>query len=560
MEFWAYPYLIWYLAMFLFWMLAAHRQILFWLYLWQLKEYHSGRFLAHFETAKGKSIFINPLFLAKAGVLIFGYLYLMDSKEYLLSIVAIFLIFFAQAAVSLANIAKKNLLQPAITKKSLLLAAASHILLFGAAILFFNVFLGEMSVPDFAAGAFWLLLFDVLIPLIVSAVVLILQPLTIWQKNKILKKAAAVIEKRPDLTVIGIVGSYGKSVTKELLAAILSERFKVLKTQANQNTEMGVALAIINNLKPEHQIFVCEIGAVHKGRIKQVAGIVKPKIGIITGINQQHLGVFGGQKNIIDGKFEILDALPKNGTAILNFNSRLVAESIEKQKIKTDNVILAGKDIWAGEIAAAIDRLRFVLNYKNEKIAIDINARGAFMVEPVLLAVSGAIAAGMAFPEVARIINQTDFTPFNIIFKRVRPFLDQKGRTLLKEIDVFNSTYSANPDGVIAHLDYLKLHSGKKAIIMPCLIELGSASKEIHRQIGQKISQVCDLAIITTGDHFEEIRKAAVGAGMEPNNIVFLEKSVEVKKLIESRLSDGDGVLLEGRLAESLMELFLAVK
>ena len=560
MEFWAYPYLIWYLAMFLFWMLAAHRQILFWLYLWQLKEYHSGRFLAHFETAKGKSIFINPLFLTKVGVLIFGYLYLMDSKEYLLSIVAIFLIFFAQAAVSLANIAKKNLLQPAITKKSLLLAAVSHILLFGAAILFFNVFLGEMSVPDFAAGALWLLLFDVLISLIVSAVVLILQPLTIWQKNKILKKAAAIVEKRPDLTVIGIVGSYGKSVTKELLAAILSERFKVLKTQANQNTEMGVALAIINDLKPEHQIFVCEIGAVHKGRIKQVAGIVKPKIGIITGINQQHLGVFGGQKNIIDGKFEILDALPKNGTAILNFNSRLVAESVERQKIKKDNVILAGKDIWAGEIAAAIDRLRFVLNCKNEKIAIDINARGAFMVEPVLLAVSGAIAAGMALPEVARIINQTDFTPFNIIFKRVRPFLDQKGPTLLKEIDVFNSTYSANPDGVIAHLDYLKLHSGKKAIIMPCLIELGSASKEIHCQIGQKIAQVCDLAIIATGDCFEEIKKAAVGAGMEPNNIMLLEKSVEVKKMIESRLSDGDGVLLEGRLSESLIELFLAVK
>jgi len=108
------------------------------------------------------------------------------------------------------------------------------------------------------------------------------------------------------------------------------------------------------------------------------------------------------------------------------------------------------------------------------------------MVEPVLLAVAGAMAAGMKFERAAEIINKTDFAPFNI-----EVFENKSG------INVISSTYSSNPDGVSAHLDYLKMWPGKKAIVMPCIIELGSASKEIHFGIGKKIGETSDLAIIT---------------------------------------------------------------
>lgn len=567
MEFWSYPYLIWYLAMFFFWMPAMHRQILFWLYLWQLKEYHSGRLLAHFETQKGKSVFVNPLFFAKIAVLIFGAGYYFWVQKIGIFILLAAGLFFLQGARGLWGILRRNLIHPELTQKSVLLIAAAHLAVFGLGFLVFSLFLGEMSLLDLAFGAFCLLVIDIFLPLIIALAVLGLQPLTIWKKNKILNQARQIIKNRPDLLVIGITGSYGKSGVKELLAHILAKKYKVLKTQANQNTEMGVAQTIINDLKPEHRIFVCEMGAVHKGKIAQTASIIQPKIGILTGINQQHLGVFGNQKNIIDAKFELLESLPQNGrailgqnsAAILNFNSQFVRDNFEdqKQKIKTQNIVLTGKDIFASEINAAIDNLSFTLNYQNQKIAISTNARGLWMADTILLATAGAIAAGMELPAIAQTINQTDFTPFNLKIKmaKVPPMQVCIGATYAN-LAVIDSTYSANPDGVIAHLDYLKLWHGKRAIIMPCLIELGKESKKIHFEIGKKIAAVCDMAIIATKDRFGEIKNGAMSAGMNANNIVFCDHPQKITQILKNRLSDGDVLLLEGRLPENITMLF----
>ena len=116
------------------------------------------------------------------------------------------------------------------------------------------------------------------------------------------------------------------------------------------------------------------------------------------------------------------------------------------------------------------------------------------------------------------------------------------------------STYSANHDGVMAHLKYLRLFPGKKAIIMPCLIELGRSSKEVHYAIGKKIAQVYDLAIIVTGDRFDDVKNGAIGAGMKRENIVFLENPVKIHNLIKKRLASGDALLLEGRLPQKTID------
>ncbi|MFA5068411.1 MAG: Mur ligase family protein, partial [Candidatus Izemoplasmatales bacterium] len=284
-------------------------------------------------------------------------------------------------------------------------------------------------------------------------------------------------------------------------------------------------------------------------------GIVNPKIGILTGINQQHLGVFGSQKNIVDAKFELLGALPENGTAILNFTSPLVCENFaaKKDEISAQKIIFAGNDIFASDIQTKIDNLSFILNYQDQKVKIDTNARGAWMAETIILSIAGAASAGMELAAVAAIVNQTDFTPFNLELKRVGPFLTKKGPTLFEEINIINSTYSANSDGVMAHLDYLKLWSGKKAIIMPCLIELGKESKKIHFEIGQKIAAVCDLAIIATKDCFKEIKAGALSAGMKPENIIFSDKPKKISELLQTRLTAGDILLLEGRLPQEII-------
>ena len=144
----------------------------------------------------------------------------------------------------------------------------------------------------------------ILIPLLILSFQI---PSALWRKN-LINKAKQKRLKFKNLLVIGITGSYGKTSTKEFLATILSEKYKVLKTKEHQNSEVGVSQCILNDLKPEHEIFVCEMAAYNRGGIKLLCDIVKPKIGILTGINEQHMATFGSQENIIKTKYELIES------------------------------------------------------------------------------------------------------------------------------------------------------------------------------------------------------------------------------------------------------------
>ena len=138
----------------------------------------------------------------------------------------------------------------------------------------------------------------------------------------------------------------------------------------------------------------------------------------------------------------------------------------------------------------------------------------------------------------------------------------------IKGLNIIDATYSANPDGVLAHLEYLTLRypQGKKIIVMPCLIELGSASSGIHQRIGKKIGEVCDLAIITTKDRFNEIRTSALRlenldsslrSKLKEENILFIDDPKEILEKIKSFCGEGDTVLLESRVPKDLINLLV---
>jgi len=568
MDFWAYPYLIAYIAFYLFWLLKVNRGILFWLYLWQLKEYHWGRFASHFETAKGKSLFLNPLIAAKlflltVGIGIFlhkqlpsGDIFSLKSvydfstgqpEKVLVFVVLFFGIYLIEGGWTMLCLLKRRLIHPEITAKSALLIFLGHILMFSATLPIFDLFLGEMRLIDFAFAQFLLVALDLLLPIIVGVLVLVLQPLSVLAKNRTLAKAKSILAQRSDLVVIGITGSYGKSSTKEFLSAILESKYNILKTAANTNTEIGIAQTIVRELKPEHQVFVCEIGAVHKGRIKQVAKAIEPTIGILTGINQQHLGVFGSQQNIIDAKFELLEALPQHGIAIINSDSNFVNEALDSRKgqMAVHEMVFCSirekKNFWAEGIVADKDHFSMAVKDRDGGEAhLMIKIFGSQNVMPMLLAMAAAKELEVPLIDAAVALEKTNFSKFGMQMEK-----NSGG------INVLCSTYSSNPDGVMAHLDYLKLWPGKKGIVMPCLIELGKSSKEIHYNIGQKIAEVCEFAIVTTKERCNDIKKGARDAGMDPKNIIFCEKPLKLKQILKNRLVTDDVILLEGRLSEA---------
>jgi len=434
------------------WFLIFTKLLVFWVWFWQLKEYHWLRFKAHFETQK-----IRKFVFSFHGIRC-----------------------------------------PELTPKVAVILAVG----------IFIEFLFLLFISNFTNYLFYIfiLISIILAPIIISILILFFQiPANILIKRS-LKEAEQKRNRFENLTVIGITGSYGKSSTKEFLATILSEKYNVLKTKRNINAEIGIAKIILNELKLEHQIFIAEIGAYEIGKIKQVCEIIKPKIGILTGINEQHLSTFGSLENIKKAKNEILEC--------------------SEIKIDYNNL-----DLFATNIVVGKEFVSFKVDGKDFRV----NLLGKHNINNILLAASCAKKLGMSLEEISRAC------------LKIKP--EQGGMKFLKRngLIILDASYSANPDGVIADLEYLKLYQGKKVIIMPCLIELGNAAKEVHQRIGKKIAEVCDLAIITTKDYFQEIKQ-------EFPKAVLFENPKKIIAKIKEFSSPESVILLEGRVSKKLIE------
>jgi len=268
----------------------------------------------------------------------------------------------------------------------------------------------------------------------------------------------------------------------------------------NINAEIGIGNTILNELNQKHQVFIAEIGAYERGKIKQVCEMIKPKIGILTGINEQHLSTFGSLENIKKAKNEILEC----------------------SEIKID---YNGLDLFAADIVIGKELIFFKIN----NVDFKVNLLGKHNIQNILLATSCAKKLGMSLEEISKAC------------LKIKP--EQGGMKFLKRngLIVLDASYSANPNGVIADLDYLQIYSGSKIIVMPCLIELGKESKRIHKKIGQKITEVCDLAIITTKDYFKEIKG-------ENKNVFLIENPEDIIAKVREFSNQETIILLEGRV------------
>ena len=425
------------------WFLFFTKLFVFWVWLWQLKEYHWGRFRAHFETQTLRKLFFS----------IHGIRY------------------------------------PKLTKKTILVLICGFIL----ELLFINT----------DPSLIYLITTLIIAPLFTSLLILLFQIPVFIIIKRTLKRAKEKRKQFKGLTVVGIAGSYGKTAVKEFLFEILSEKFKTLKTKKNTNVEIGIAKTILEELDSSHQFLIVEIGAYERGKIKQVCDIIKPKIGILTGINEQHLSTFGSFENIKKAKYEILEC------------SEIKINYKDLNLIATDIIIE-----------------KEYLSFKIDGVNFRTNLLGKHNIDNILLAVSCAKKLGMNLEEIS------------MACSKIRP--EQGAMKIINRNPIIlDASYSANSDGVIADLEYLKLYSGQKIIIMPCLIELGTTAKEVHQRIGRKIAEVCDLAIITTRDYFKEIKQ-------ESPKAVLIESPKEIIAKIKQFAGPGDVVLLEGRVPKEI--------
>ncbi len=482
--------------------LAAMRQILYWSWLWQLKEYRLDRMRAHFQDIGKKNSFLTIL----------GYSSLRQRKIPKITL-KILLIIFA-----------------AVLFSTTVLLKASTLWLYDS----------EKVIQYFFASF-------LIIPIIVLLLVAVLSFFGDIFKKRIITEAKKKIGRFPNLTVVGITGSYGKSTTKEILADILEKRFEILKTPENINTPIGIARLILNKLTARHQIFIVEMAAYKKGEIKEICDMAHPKIGILTAINEQHLAMFGKIENTIAAKFELIEALPKDGLAILNIGDKNIQKGLENILVMAQKKLYSAEakaDIYAIDIDISSSRLKFRVIEGAQIQDFKTNLIGRHNVSNVLAATTTAMHFGIGLKEISEILRKANQFPHAFF-----PCAGTNGSVFI------NDTYNANPDGVTAAIDYLKDRSGRKIIVMSSLIELGNAAKMIHKKLGKQISKIAQRLILTDDYYINEIKAGANENGSSSMDIKLGYSDKAIAGYLRKNLRPTDTVLFINRGAGKVLNL-----
>ena len=308
-------------------------------------------------------------------------------------------------------------------------------------------------------------------------------------------KASRKLKEIPNLKVVGITGSYGKTSTKYAVNTILSQRFNTLMTPESYNTTMGVVRTINEKLNSTHQLFICEMGAKYIGDIKEICDIVKPDMGILTAIGPQHLDTFKSLDNVRKTKMELVDSLPEDGLAFVNWED----ENIRNTELPK-NVVKFGLNSQANYYAENIEITEKGSNFdvvlpNKDRIRIKTKLLGELNILNIVGAVAIADSLGMSADEI------------RVGAKYLRPV---PHRLQLKQNPngsiIIDDAYNSNVKGAGMALDVLRSFDKKqRVLITPGIVELGDKAKEINRELGRKAVECADYVILVGKEQTEPI-------------------------------------------------------
>lgn len=346
--------------------------------------------------------------------------------------------------------------------------------------------------------------------------------------------AKKIINSMPNLLVIGVTGSYGKTSVKNFLVKTLSAKYEVLTTPRNFNTTLGVVKTIREDLKPTHQIFVCEMGATKLNDIKEICDIVNPKLGVITSIGPQHLESFKSIDNVIKTKFELYDAVYKNGgITFLNYDNEYLSK-IDKPNIKTYGVDNKKLDYNAYDLKSSSSGLSF----KMDNISFKTSLIGRHNIANI----AGAIAVS----------NYLDISLDRLV-PRVREIKSVEHRLQLLNkgnYNIIDDAYNSNPVSSKSAIDTLLEFDGTRIIVTPGLIELGNEEERYNIEFGEYMCK-CDYIFIVNSTVSKHVLKGIENKKFNKDKLFTVNSPTEaVNKIIGMNLKDVT-ILLENDLPDN---------
>jgi UDP-N-acetylmuramoyl-tripeptide--D-alanyl-D-alanine ligase len=353
-----------------------------------------------------------------------------------------------------------------------------------------------------------------------------------------LQRLAAARRQRIAVEVIGVTGSVGKTTTKEITAAVLSTRYKVLKNEANYNNEIGLPLTLLE-LRPNHEKAVLEMAMYALGEIRLLCQIARPRVGIVTNVGPSHLERLGSLEAIANAKAELVESLPPDGTAILNGDDPRVAAMAGRTSAR---VLLYGTspgcDVRGLDLESrGLEGIAFTLECGGRSTRIQTHLPGRHILHNALAAAAAGLVEGLALDEVAAALAMAQ-VPLRLSVHRARC-----GATILDD------TYNASPSSTMAALDLLAELPGRHIAMLGDMRELGALEEQGHRSVGQRAAEVAEL-IYAVGDLGRLTGEAARQAGHD--SVSFWSSKEEAAQDLRQRLEPGDVVLLKASRAMAL--------
>lgn len=424
--------------------------------------------------------------------------------------IVVFSIFAAVFAVfGFMAIPKKKAKKPLVfTTRVIRMFVTETVLIAGATV--GSYFVYKLAEVRFAIALMFLVY--ALIPFMILLSNFINSPIEAGVRQHYINDAKKMLRSCPDLKIIGITGSYGKTSMKFFLTTLLKGKYDVLMTPESYNTPMGVVKTIRSSLKGYHEIFVCEMGAKKVKEIDELCRIAGPQHGIVTSIGPQHLETFRTVENVVKTKFELADYVIKDGgSCFVNIDNEYIKNNLPEKAVTYGTCDEA--DYKAEVISVSKAGTAFSVRFPSgEVVELQSILIGAHNVVNLCGAVAMAHFMGVSPAEIKAQMPKITAVPHRLQLLEKGPY------TIID--DAFNS----NPAGSAAALDTLALFEDFKILVTPGMIELGDKEEECNREFGRHAAKVCDYVVLVGKKQTEPIFKGLRDEGY-PDGKIFVADS-----------------------------------
>lgn len=343
--------------------------------------------------------------------------------------------------------------------------------------------------------------------------------------------------------VVGVAGSFGKTTTKSALAAVLSAKYRAYATPESYNTLLGVTRAINEELADDTQVFVVEMGARQPGDIDEICRVVKPRVGVVTSLGAQHLEYFKTIDTVIRTKTELLRSLPDDGLAVVDADGVTPFDEPFEWDARTLRVSVradAAAEVLVSDVSVSREGTRFTIRTKDgELVTLSTRLLGRHAAANCALAAVVGLELGLTPDEVRSGLATMKPVPHRLEIVRS------------DSVTVIDDAFNSNPEGFAAALEVLGSFPGRRILVTPGMVELGSETVPAHIRVAKIAARSCDIVILVGRNAPPEFASTLAETGLAAEALIRAADLAQATAMIGAMVRAGDVVLFENDLPDN---------